>query len=87
MLKVKILLIPAIKMALEQRESFWHANGHRKREKHAKIDLRLAGYGNIWMETRANNLLCQAYFDSMGKKLLSTHTIFVSAIKNFLQPL
>ena len=44
MLKVKILLIPAIKMALEQRESFWHANGHRKRKKHAKIDFQLTGF-------------------------------------------
>ena len=59
MSKVKILPIPAIKMALEQRESFWHANGHRKREKHAKIDLKLAGYVYIWCATLNHNPVCQ----------------------------
>ena len=44
MLKVKILPIPAIKMALEQRESFWQVNGHWKREKDPKIDFQLAGF-------------------------------------------
>ena len=68
MLKVKILPIPAIKMALEQRESFWQVNGYWKRKKHAQIDLRLAGYVNIWTETVYINSLCQKkiiFFDSM----------------------
>ena len=70
MLKVKILLIPAIKIALEQRENFWHANGHLKREKYAKIDLRLAGYVYNWCETLNHNPVCQknhCFFDSMRK--------------------
>ena len=66
-LEGKILPIPAIKMALEQRESFWYVNGYRKREKHPKIDLRLAGYVYIWCATLNHNPVCQAYFDSMRK--------------------
>ena len=57
--EAEILPIPAIKMTLEQRESFWHANGHRKRKKHDKIDLRLAGYAFIWTATVCHNSLCQ----------------------------